>query len=168
VAKRTARIVEPKIKSIWGMLANATRELMFTVQLRRAALRSNLAAQYRAASHQKQVTGRAANFGRMHFEIIGRSRYSKSTFLEHQILNAERIADTIPCIYWDASEAGIGFNPLGNIPKTRHHLVAAQVVYAIKAVTGENSWGPRLNRSLYNAAGWRWIKMSVCLPSQRS
>jgi hypothetical protein len=69
VAKRTARIVEPKIKSIWGMLANATRELMFTVQLTRAALRSNLAAQYRAASHQKQVTGRAANFGRMHFEI---------------------------------------------------------------------------------------------------
>jgi hypothetical protein len=51
------------------MLANATRELMFTVQLTRAALRSNLAAQYRAASHQKQVTGRAANFGRMHFEI---------------------------------------------------------------------------------------------------
>ena len=66
----------------------------------------------------------------MHLEIIGRSRYGKSTFLEHQILNApggfvfldphghsaERIADTIPCIYWDASETGIGFNPLGNIP----------------------------------------------------
>jgi hypothetical protein len=48
----------------------------------------------------------------MHLEIIGRSRYGKSTFLEHQILNApggfvfldphghsaERIADTIPCV----------------------------------------------------------------------
>jgi hypothetical protein len=100
----------------------------------------------------------------MHFEIIGRSRYGKSTFLEHQILNAlggfvfldphghsaEQIADTIPCISWDASETGIGFNPLGNIPKTRHHLVARQAVYAIKAVTGENSWGSRLNRILYN------------------
>jgi hypothetical protein len=79
----------------------------------------------------------------MHLEIIGRSRYGKSTFLEHQILNApegfvfldphghsaERIADTIRCIYWDASETGIGFNPL-HVPKGQHHLAAAQVVYA--------------------------------------
>ena len=94
----------------------------------------------------------------MHLEIIGRSRYGKSTFLEHQILNApggfvfldphghsaERIADTTPCIYWDASETGIGFNPL-KVSKGQEHLVASQVVYAIKAVTGETSWGPRLN-----------------------
>jgi hypothetical protein len=94
----------------------------------------------------------------VHLEIIGRSRYGKSTFLEHQILNApggfvfldphghsaERIADTTPCIYWDASETGIGFNPL-KVSKGQEHLVASQVVYAIKAVTGETSWGPRLN-----------------------
>jgi hypothetical protein len=100
----------------------------------------------------------------MHLEIIGRSRYGKSTFLEHQILNApggfvfldphghsaERIADTIPCIYWDASETGIGFNPL-NVSKGQEHLIAAQIVYAIKAVTGKTSWGPRLNWILYNA-----------------
>lgn len=96
--------------------------------------------------------------------IVGRSRYGKSTYLEHQIVDApggfvfldphghsaERIADTIPCIYWDASETIIGFNPL-HVPKGQHHLVAAQVVYAIKSVTGEVSWGPRLNWILYNA-----------------
>jgi hypothetical protein len=72
----------------------------------------------------------------MHLEIIGRSRYGNSTFLEHQILNApggfvfldlhghsaERIADTIACIYWDASGTGIGFNPLGHVPQGQHLL----------------------------------------------
>jgi hypothetical protein len=86
----------------------------------------------------------------MHLEIIGRSRYGNSTFLEHQILNApggfvfldlhghsaERIADTIACIYWDASGTGIGFNPLGHVPQGQHLLVAAQVVYA----TTSNRW----------------------------
>jgi hypothetical protein len=100
----------------------------------------------------------------VHLEIIGRSRYGKSTFLEHEILNApggfvfldphghsaERIADTIPCVYWDASETGIGFNPLKDT-KGQAHVVASQVVYAIKAVAGEQSWGPRLNWFLYQA-----------------
>jgi hypothetical protein len=43
--------------------------------------------------------------------------------------SAERIADTIPCIYWDASETGIGFNPL-KVSKGQEHLVAAQIVYS--------------------------------------
>jgi hypothetical protein len=44
---------------------------------------------------------------------------------------AERIADTIPCLYWDVSETGIGFNPLGQVSQEQHHLVAAEVVYSI-------------------------------------
>jgi hypothetical protein len=101
----------------------------------------------------------------MHEEIIGRSGFGKSTYLEHLILDnesgfvfidphgksAERIADTTPCIYWDAAEGVISFNPLANVPSERHALIAAQVVYAIKSVAGELSWGPRLNWTLYNA-----------------
>jgi hypothetical protein len=61
-------------------------------------------------SHQKQSYGSRANLLTNEIEIIRRSRYGKSTFLEHQILNApggfvfldphghsaEGIADTIP------------------------------------------------------------------------
>ena len=101
----------------------------------------------------------------MHKTIIGRSGFGKSTYLEHLILataggfafvdphgqSAERIADTVPCIYWDASDGLVSFNPLANVPPEKHALIAAQVVYAIKAVAGELSWGPRLNWTLYNA-----------------
>ena len=101
----------------------------------------------------------------MHKTIIGRSGFGKSTFLEHLILgtqggfafvdphgqSAQRIADSVPCIYWDASEGLVCFNPLANVSPDKRALVAAQVVYAIKAVAGELSWGPRLNWTLYNA-----------------
>jgi hypothetical protein len=106
----------------------------------------------------------------MHEEIIGKSGFGKSTYLEHQILgteggwvfidphgkSAERIADTYPdraLIYWDVSDTHwkhVKFNPLKDIPKGQHPLVAAQVLYAFKAIFGEESWGPRLNNILYN------------------
>src|SRR6266550_4496373 len=96
----------------------------------------------------------------MHHEIIGRSRYGKSTYLENLILaspsgfafldphgqSAERIADILPdVIYWDAgdTEHVIGYNPLANVPQGQRHLVAAQMVYALKAIW-RDSWGPRL------------------------
>ena len=102
----------------------------------------------------------------MHHEIIGRSRYGKSTYLENLILaapggfafldphgqSAERIADILPdVIYWDAgdTEHVIGYNPLANVPQGQRHLVAAQMVYALKAIW-RDSWGPRLEWILYN------------------
>jgi hypothetical protein len=42
---------------------------------------------------------------------LGRSRYSKSTFLEHQILNAEGIADTIPLHLLGRFRNGNRFQP---------------------------------------------------------
>lgn len=103
-----------------------------------------------------------------HELIIGRSGFGKSTFLENEILefaktdfgffffdphgaSAERIADTIPCIYFDAATTPFGYNPLKNIPPRQHPLIAAQVLYALKAIFGDDSWGPRLNNILYNA-----------------
>jgi hypothetical protein len=100
----------------------------------------------------------------MHHEIIGRSRFGKSTYLENLVLSleggfvfldphgqsAEKIADTIDCIYWDAAEGIIGFNPLKDIPPGQRHLAAAQLVYAFKAIW-RDSWGPRLEWILYNS-----------------
>ena len=102
----------------------------------------------------------------MHQYIVGKSGSGKSTFLLHQVLAnedgfavldphgdlAERIADTIPCIYWDTSDTDhvSGFNPLANVPEAQRHLVADQVVVSFKAIWGD-SWGPRMEWILYNA-----------------
>ena len=102
----------------------------------------------------------------MHEYVVGKSGSGKSTFLLHHILAnrggfavldphgdlAERIADTVPCIYWDTSETEhvFGFNPLSNVPAAKRHLVADQVVMSFKAIWGE-SWGPRMEWILYNA-----------------
>jgi hypothetical protein len=62
-AKRTARIVEPKIKSIWGMLANATHELMFhrTIEEDRSSFKP-CGTIPSGVPPENKVTGRAANF----------------------------------------------------------------------------------------------------------
>ena len=101
-----------------------------------------------------------------HEEIIGRSGFGKSTYLENLILaceggfvfldphgqSAEKIADTVDCIYWDAADTEhiIGYNPIKDISLGHRPYVAAQIVYAFKALYGQ-SWGPRLEWILYNS-----------------
>lgn len=101
-----------------------------------------------------------------HLYAIGKSGSGKSTLLEYHALNnpsgwifldphgdtADKLADTIPCIYWETSDTEhvIGFNVLENVREPERHLVAAQVVGSFKAIWGE-SWGPRLEWILYNA-----------------
>ncbi len=48
-------------------------------------------------------------------------------------------------IYFDATSSTrrTAFNPLLNIPKEEHHLVASEMVLAFKKIWGD-SWGPRL------------------------
>lgn len=102
----------------------------------------------------------------MHSYIIGKSGVGKSTFLENHALeneggfafldphgdSAEKLADTIDCIFWEPSDTEhvIGFNVLENVPEPQRHLVAAQVVSSFKAIWGD-SWGPRLEWILYNS-----------------
>jgi hypothetical protein len=101
-----------------------------------------------------------------HTYVIGKSGVGKSTFLEHHALaneggfafldphgdSAEKLADTIDCIFWEPSDTAhvIGFNVLENVPEPRRHLVTAQVVSSFKAIWGD-SWGPRMEWILYNS-----------------
>jgi hypothetical protein len=101
-----------------------------------------------------------------HCYVLGKSGVGKSTFLENHALeneggfafldphgdSAEKLADTIDCIFWEPSDTAhiIGFNVLENVPEPQRHLVAAQVVSSFKAIWGD-SWGPRLEWILYNS-----------------
>jgi hypothetical protein len=76
----------------------------------------------------------------MHEYLIGKSGTGKSTFLQHLVLQneggfalldphgdlAEAIADTMECIYFDASELQLGFDVLQNVPEAKRPLVALQ------------------------------------------
>jgi hypothetical protein len=115
-------------------------------------------------SPPQQMHGSHGGHTMFHTTIIGRSGFGKSTHLENEILawpggfvfldphghSAQRIADTISCIYWDASEGLIQFNPLQNISTAQHHLVASQILYALKAIWAD-SWGPRLEHILIHS-----------------
>ncbi|MBN8965817.1 MAG: ATP-binding protein [Rhizobiales bacterium] len=99
----------------------------------------------------------------MHHYILGKSGTGKSTYLEHLALSdesgflfldkhgqsAERIADTIPCIYWEPARDAIGFNPLKDSLIGQRHLVAEEVIASFKAIWAD-SWGPRLEHILRN------------------
>ena len=101
----------------------------------------------------------------MHEYVIGKSGSGKSTFLQHHILQnsggfavldphgdlAEKIADTIPCIYFDPADAEfpVGFDPHHNVPTADRPLVAAQVLASLKAIWAD-SWGYRLEYILIN------------------
>jgi len=47
------------------------------------------------------------------------------------------------------TEHPVGFNPLANVPSTRHALAAAGIVSTFKHIWAD-SWGPRLEHFLYN------------------
>jgi hypothetical protein len=101
----------------------------------------------------------------MHEYVIGKSGSGKSTFLQNHILQnrggfavldphgdlAEKIADTISCIYFDPTdtEFPVGFDPLHHVPLTDRPLVAAQVLASLKAIWAD-SWGYRLEYILIN------------------
>ena len=101
----------------------------------------------------------------MHEYVIGKSGSGKSTFLQHHILQnpagfavldphgdlAEKIADTIPCIYFDPADAEfpVGFDPHHNVSAADRPLVAAQVLASLKAIWAD-SWGHRLEYILIN------------------
>lgn len=105
----------------------------------------------------------------MHEYFLGKSGTGKSTSLEHHALqneggfcfidkhgqSAEKLADTLPCIYWSPAETTgdikIGFNPLKGIAKSQRHLVAAGVVSSFKTAFGlSEERAPRLLDILSN------------------
>jgi hypothetical protein len=112
---------------------------------------------------------------RRHLYIIGRPGAGKSRLMENIFLqdvyagrgaafidphgtSAERILDHIPSyrtrdvVYFHPAdfEQPIGFNILQNVHPDHVQLVAQGVVGAFKSVWS-NSWGPRMERILYNA-----------------
>jgi len=102
----------------------------------------------------------------MHEYVIGKSGSGKSTFLQHHILQnpggvavldphgdlAEKIAEIIPCIYFDPADAEfpVGFDPHHNVSVADRPLVAAQVLASLKAIWAD-SWGYRLEYILINS-----------------
>jgi len=113
---------------------------------------------------------------RQHIYIIGKTGSGKTTLLRNLILQhialghgvglidphgdlAEELLHHIPphradhLVYFNPGdlEFPIGLNLLDNVAPDNHHLVASGLVSALKAIW-RDSWGPRLEYILYNAA----------------
>jgi hypothetical protein len=112
---------------------------------------------------------------RRHLSIIGKPGAGKSRLMENLFLqdvyagigagfidphgtSAERILDHIPSyrtrdvVYFRPADLGwpIGINILQYVHTDHVHLVAQGIVGALKSVWND-SWGPRMERILYNA-----------------
>jgi hypothetical protein len=123
-----------------------------------------------------QPFGISAVDQRQHIYIIGKTGSGKTTLLRNLIIQhialghgvgvidphgdlAEELLNHIPprradhLVYFNPGdlEFPIGLNVLANVPKDGRHLVASGIVGAFKGIW-RDSWGPRLEYILYNAA----------------
>ena len=123
-----------------------------------------------------QPFGIAAVDERQHLYIIGKTGTGKTTLLRNLILQhialghgvgvidphgdlAEELLNHIPpkradhLVYFNPGdlEFPIGLNVIGSVAPDDRHLVASGIVAAFKGIW-RDSWGPRLEYILYNAA----------------
>jgi hypothetical protein len=115
-------------------------------------------------------------YERQHLYIIGKTGTGKTTLLRNLILQhiamghgvgvidphgdlAEELLNHIPpqradhLVYFNPGdlEFPIGLNVIGSVASDNRHLVASGIVAAFKGIW-RDSWGPRLEYILYNAA----------------
>ncbi|HEY3915217.1 MAG TPA: type IV secretion system DNA-binding domain-containing protein [Verrucomicrobiae bacterium] len=113
---------------------------------------------------------------RQHIYVLGKSGVGKSTLLQNILVQhialgqgiglidphgdlAEELLNYIPShrahhlVYFNPSdlEFPMSLNPLANVAPDDRHLVASGIVSAFKGIW-RDSWGPRLEYILYNAA----------------
>jgi hypothetical protein len=129
----------------------------------------------------RQDWGKPQPFGistadqRQHMYIIGKTGSGKSTLLRNLIIQhimlghgvglidphgdlAEELLSHIPChrtnhlVYFNPGdiEFPVGLNLLANVATDARHLVASGIVGSFKGIW-RDSWGPRLEYTLYNA-----------------
>ena len=123
-----------------------------------------------------QTFGIAAVDERQHLYIIGKTGSGKTTLLRNLILQhiaqghgvgvidphgdlAEELLNHIPpnrsdhLVYFNPGdlEFPVGLNVIGSVAPDDRHLVASGIVAAFKGIW-RDSWGPRLEYILYNAA----------------